>query len=264
MKNELVSIIIPFYQSNINTLIKTIDSVVHQTYENIEISLCNDGNIDERQTLENVLKHFKAVNTIYSEHSVNRGISAARNTAVSVSNGKWLLWLDADDTLELDCIEQLMKFSTGVEMVLGNCRIYENDMVQLRQLENYIENCKIYFGTFKDPFTNHITSIQPELVSRNAFYKIGGFSEKFLYAEMTDFFLRFISYHGIDAIFHTPYAIYNYYRNSVSVSIEHRAELLKYRRAALLEYCERMGLQVEDIVYDRRISDGMQKYNIVF
>lgn len=263
MENDVVSVIIPFYQGSINHLSRAIQSINDQTYKNIEISLCNDGNLQKRSEIEKVLSDVKSFSCLYSENKTNLGIAAARNKAALVSQGKWLLWLDADDTIEPDCIENLIRCSEDSKMVMGNCKVYEGENVALRQLDEYITKCRMFFGTKDDPFITHITSLQPEIVLRNAFETIGGFSEDFIYAEMTEFFLRFLSEFGIKSITHTPDAIYNYYRSSKSVSLEHRQELLLYRKKALIEYSHRLDLPIIDILYQDRGNDGMQIYKIV-
>ncbi len=263
MKKEIVSVIIPYYHSSIKRLTSALQSIAEQTYKHIEVSLCNDGDLQYRREIKKILSNMDSVPCVYSENRNNMGIAAARNKAAFASTGKWLLWLDADDTIEPDCIENLMKCSTKAKMVMGNCKVHEGDRIEIRRLDKYISDCRCYFGTERDPFVSHITSLQPEIVSRDMFNTIGGFSERFLYAEMTDFFLRFLSRYGIDSIAHTPDALYNYYRSSVSVSLEHRQELLMYRKKALVEYSHRLNLPIRDVIYRDRENDGMQNYQIV-
>ena len=87
----LVSVIIPCYNSA-RYLAETIESVLAQTYPRVEIILIDDGSSDETA---NIAQGYP-LNYVYQ---TNRGISAARNTGVLHSQGKYVLFLDHDDRL---------------------------------------------------------------------------------------------------------------------------------------------------------------------
>lgn len=88
----LVSVIIPAYNSE-QTISKTIQSVLKQDYDPIEIIVVNDGSLDNT---ERVVKEFKEVQYFYQKNS---GVSAARNYGLSLAKGQYIQYLDADDLL---------------------------------------------------------------------------------------------------------------------------------------------------------------------
>jgi glycosyltransferase involved in cell wall biosynthesis len=93
----LISVIIPSYNHG-NYLGRAIESVLAQTYKSIEIIVVDDGSTDNtRQTAE----RFPGVIYVYQR---NQGLSAARNTGIDNSRGKYLLFLDADDWLSVDTL----------------------------------------------------------------------------------------------------------------------------------------------------------------
>jgi glycosyltransferase involved in cell wall biosynthesis len=111
----LVSILIPCYNAE-RWLAETVESALAQTWPRTEIIIVDDGSRDN--SLE-VARHFESRGVKVIAQS-NRGASAARNAAHAASQGEWLQFLDADDLLAPDKIEQQMQLaaSTGDGLVL--------------------------------------------------------------------------------------------------------------------------------------------------
>ena len=105
MTNQpLVSIIIPAYNKSYFT-IKCIESVIKQTYKNIEIIVVNDGSTDDtKNALLNIKDERLKIFNIE-----NRGACGARNYGIEKSNGKYLSFLDCDDTYQLNKIDESIK-----------------------------------------------------------------------------------------------------------------------------------------------------------
>lgn len=95
---ELISVIIPSYNHG-NFLSRAIESVLTQTYSNAEIIVVDDGSTDNTRQ---VTESFPDVLYVYQQ---NQGLSAARNTGIDNSKGKYLLFLDADDWLTVDALK---------------------------------------------------------------------------------------------------------------------------------------------------------------
>lgn len=90
---KLASIIIPVY--NVEPFLrKCLDSVINQTYENIEILIVDDGSTDHSGKICN---DYSVDSRVTVFHQVNGGLSAARNTALNHSNGEYLFFVDSDD-----------------------------------------------------------------------------------------------------------------------------------------------------------------------
>lgn len=91
MEQPLVSVVIPFY-SGLNWLEEAIESVLRQTYKNIEIIVINDGS--KENVFEIVHKYGSYVRLINQE---NRGPASARNEGIKMASGKYIAFLDSDD-----------------------------------------------------------------------------------------------------------------------------------------------------------------------
>ena len=101
VNKPLVSIIIPAYNKGSYT-IKAIKSVLSQTYNNIELIVINDGSTDDTHEL---LKKIIDKRFIFYDIK-NSGACTARNYGINKSNGKYLSFLDCDDTYEKNKIEK--------------------------------------------------------------------------------------------------------------------------------------------------------------
>ena len=121
-----VSVIIPIYNVE-KYLAKCLDSVLNQTYKNLEILCIDDCSPDNSALiLEKYSKQDNRIKIIKREK--NGGLSAARNTGIDASTGEYLYFLDSDDWIELDYIEKMVEKikETDVDIVL-NTNILKTD-----------------------------------------------------------------------------------------------------------------------------------------
>ena len=102
--NKLVSVIIPTYNRK-EKVIKAIDSVLNQTYKNIEIIVVDDCSLDETES-EIKRKYEFNKKVIYYRLESNSGACAARNKGIDISNGELISFLDSDDEYYPDKIEK--------------------------------------------------------------------------------------------------------------------------------------------------------------
>ena len=98
MKREpLVSIIVPIYNVE-KYIVKGIESLCNQDYENIEIILVDDGSPDRSpELIDNLAEKDNRIKVI---HKINGGVSSARNVGISQSNGDYIMFVDGDDWVE--------------------------------------------------------------------------------------------------------------------------------------------------------------------
>lgn len=120
MTNPLVSCVIPTYNYG-RYISRAIDSVLGQTYANIEVIVVDDGSTD---CTANILRSFKEKfgSRIYYIYQENAGVNAARNRGISCSNGDYIAFLDADDEWISDKIEkQLNAIQADVKVGMVGC-----------------------------------------------------------------------------------------------------------------------------------------------
>lgn len=130
---NLVSVIVPVYNVE-EYLEKCINSLLKQTYSNIEIILIDDGSTDKSlmicEQFEFTHKNIKVI------HKKNGGVSSARNLGVETANGRYIVFVDADDWVEERFISELCKLISKENVQLG--------IVGYRKIENNnnVKECK--------------------------------------------------------------------------------------------------------------------------
>lgn len=138
---DLISVIVPVYNVE-DYLNKSVQSIISQTYKNLEIILVDDGSIDRSgEMCDEFAKSDNRINVI---HKTNGGQGSARNCALEICTGKYILFLDSDDFLELDCVERLYRVirENNVDIAVCNYRLVdEKGMANstFSELEGYYE-----------------------------------------------------------------------------------------------------------------------------
>jgi len=102
--SDLISIIIPVYNVE-KYLVRCVDSVIAQTYENIEVILVNDGSTDESQAI--CEKYVVSDSRIKLINKENGGLSDARNAGITCAEGEYIAFIDSDDYVHQLFIENL-------------------------------------------------------------------------------------------------------------------------------------------------------------
>ena len=104
MEKSLISIIVPVY--NVEQYVKCcVESIIQQTYKNLEIILVNDGSTDNSGYIcDDLAKNDNRLRVIHQE---NKGLSAARNSGMSIAKGKYIGFVDSDDYINVRMYEKL-------------------------------------------------------------------------------------------------------------------------------------------------------------
>lgn len=144
----LISIIIPVY-NKATYLNACIDSVISQTFSDIEIIIINDGSTDKsKEIIESY--HDPRIRLFNID---NGGVSNARNIGIQHSSGEYILFIDADDTTEKDYCEKLYRIFTsfGSEidiLIFGFKMIFEDKIEHIRPYREGIVSTQEFRDTF--------------------------------------------------------------------------------------------------------------------
>lgn len=103
--DDLVSIIIPIYNVEVY-LHRCLDSVLNQTYQNLEVILVNDGSTDKSALIAQ--KYVDMDKRFFLIHKPNGGLSDARNTGLDVATGRYITFIDSDDYVGEQYVEKLL------------------------------------------------------------------------------------------------------------------------------------------------------------
>lgn len=115
---EIVSIIIPVY--NLETLIsRCLESLINQTYVNLEILVINDGSTDNSE--KEILKYTKNDKRVKYFYKENGGQASARNLGIKKSKGQYIMFVDGDDWIEKEMVSDMMeRMSDDIDLVLSD------------------------------------------------------------------------------------------------------------------------------------------------
>ena len=139
-KCPAVSVIIPVYMVE-DYLRECLDSAVKQTLSDIEIICVDDGSADSSaQIVEEYAAKYSTVQLIRKE---NGGQSSARNLGLDVAKGKYIYFLDSDDYLDLNTLEELYNKAEAenLDILCFNCvPFFESEKIK-NENQNFIDRC---------------------------------------------------------------------------------------------------------------------------
>lgn len=129
MNTPLLSIIIPVYNVE-KYLCECLDSVVNQTYKNLEIIIINDGSTD--RSFEIICKYMESDSRISVITQENQGVSSVRNTGVIYSKGEYIMFLDSDDWIDKETCK----------VAIENALNYDADVIMWPYIREFPNNSK--------------------------------------------------------------------------------------------------------------------------
>ena len=182
MENKiLITVIIPAYnaESSIN---KTIDSIINQTYKNIEVIVVDDGSKDSTAIIVESYKDDR-IKLIKKE---NGGVSSARNLGIRSANGEYIAFCDSDDVWNLDKLEKQIAVINSFRDVdfVGCNRNGEHTRVLFN---SYNKTKKMKFS---DLLLKSFPQTSTAVIKRSVFDDVGMYDENQKYAEDGNLWLR--------------------------------------------------------------------------
>lgn len=232
MKEKMVSVIIPTYK-RADYLTRAIDSVLNQTYNNIEIIVVDDNNSNstDRKNTESIMQKYNENSKIkYIKHSKNMNGSAARNTGVSASKGEYITFLDDDDFFLSNRIYELVNILekepeynaayTGVVRVINNkiLGIYEAEIDNFQEITLMLHS---FFRTGSNMFFR-----------KKALEQLGGFDTEFTRHQDLEFMARYLRENKIK-----PVKSFSVIKDDSSrINVPNIEELLKMKELFLSKF----------------------------
>lgn len=241
MKSDIVSIIVPVYNGE-KYISRCLDSLINQTYINLEIVLVNDGSIDKSKDILN--EYAKTDNRIKIYNQINQGASVARNTGLEKANGKYIMFVDADDYIDSHMVEEMIKNIKHENTIVfcDNTEIWSKNIDERKLFNEQLEK-----ELNKEIVLSEVASGRAGLVCGKLFDKSIvdknniKFDKNIKMCEDQLFFLEIINY--CDYFIHIPKSLYHYdRRNENSVTIKYQERVLE-NQLYVLENIERILLK---------------------
>ena len=136
MEQELISVIVPIYNTELY-LKRCLDSIIKQTYKNLEIILVDDGSTDNSLKICNEYKAKDKRIKVY--HKKNEGLSSTRNYGMKKACGNYLFFIDSDDFMSLDIIEFLYNSLKENQADIVTCKhhdVLNNQIIEEISINN--------------------------------------------------------------------------------------------------------------------------------
>jgi glycosyltransferase involved in cell wall biosynthesis len=194
-----VSVIIPTYNYK-QFIQKAIDSVLTQTYKDVEIIVVDDGSTDNtRDIIESKYAHKVAY--IYQD---NKGASAARNKGIALSHGEYLVFLDADDYFLSSSIEErltILEDNKSIGWVYSRWQYVD---IEGNILEDAFHNAPFAYkkrlrgNIFMDMLSGTLINTSSVLLRRSCAEDTGGFDDRLSAFQDYDFWLRVSHRHQVE------------------------------------------------------------------
>lgn len=282
MDYKKISIIIPVYNAELY-LKKCIDSVINQTYQNLEIILINDGSVD--QSREICLEYAqKDKRIIVIDLEKNSGQSNARNLGLEKSSGEYLGFVDSDDWIELDTysylVDLIKKTNSDIAKIENskvfqekvskndkkeNVRIYKNSQILKRFLlkDDYTLCNKLYKRILFENIKFETGTIYEDMLP---LYKIMNKCRIMVESNQIKYFYRIMDGSTTVSCFKKKdLALLNECQKMVDLSVNETIEIQKLTEVRLNRSYLSLLAKIGKYGYDKNISaQEIEKYIEIF
>lgn len=255
MKNK-ISVVIPVYNGE-KYIAETIQSLLDQTKKANEIIVVNDGSTDKTK---DVLENFsKESNLIFHHFSENKGVAFTRNYGVSLSQGDWILFMDADDLAEPNLLEQY--FNKLNESDSDDWVLIHSAYQQIDEKGSLLKGVHRFKQVHSQDILgyqllrNHVY-LSGTLVKKDSFIKSSGFNLSLTHSEDWDLWLRLAAIGGYGYV-DIPLFKVRRHGNNTSANIK---GMLEGERKVLEQYDVEY---IKQAIYKRSLPANENKVDFV-
>lgn len=251
MKSDLISIIVPVYNSELY-INRCLDSLLKQTYKNIEIIIVDDGSKDNSLQLIKGYANKDSRIKVYTQS--NQGPSVARNTGLDNATGKYIMFVDADDFIDKNMVTNMVegiKDDKNTLVLCDNSEIWANEIEERKLFDtdkNYIKKVDV----IKAIASGKAGLVCGKLFNKNIIKEHNiKFDKEIKMCEDQIFFLNISRY--CDDFIYIPKSLYFYdRRNENSITIKYKEKVIDnqiYVINIIKEILKTSDIESDDINY---------------
>lgn len=247
-----VSVIIPVYNTE-KYVIRCLESIRKQNYNNIQVIIINDGSTDNsEEIISNYLKRYCLKYEYYKKE--NGGLSSARNYGMNYADGDYLFFLDSDDYLSDDAIDSLVSNSGEADIVIGDFIYVDDKEEKKHQQYSYFDVIKVqeldnigYYKYFYE--SKYGISACNKLYNRSFIKNTDVYFQRndVIYAEDLLFNLKVLKSNPVVKVIHK--GTYYYCYNEASITHSYKNDLAKRFSALISDYVEYNSKEDRSVAY---------------
>lgn len=266
----VVSIVVPIYNAE-KYLDRCLESVLSQTYVDIEVILVNDGSSDRS---EKICRRYKALDKrVFLINQENKGLGGARNSGLHAAKGSYVGFVDADDVIQRDMISDFVKIAATEQpnVICSNILVYDKGNVSYREIRNDLPYNQVlksdeiknyllqpYYGGYMGIIPSACTKIYERefLVNSDLF-----FDENIRRTQ--DYWFNFEVFKKATSVYVINHGYYHYYFNDSSMIRTYRPkgfELFVASREKLINENIKLKLNVNWEFLNQRFFDEANEY----
>lgn len=273
----MIDIIIPVYNTPLDDLERCLNSILNQSFKDYNVYIIDDGSNDyAKEYLDNYIKDKQ---NFVVKHITNGGVSNARNTGIDLSSSKYIAFVDSDDTLEENFLEESysLAFNNNLDVIIGGYNEIKNDKIIKTRLS--LPGLHIYEGKTIDNFLEKLLisktnennkelgdcptgRIYTRLFKRESIDSLR-FNTNVHMSEDTLFMIDYT--YQVERIGVINKVWYNYYQNDYSVSnATNKEEMISNINEFIQEIKKRMNNESNDNIkkaYQQRIEKANKYIN---
>ena len=270
----MIDVIIPVYNTPLNDLERCLNSILNQIFTNYKVYIIDDGSNDKtKKYLDN---YVKDKDNFIVKHINNNGVSNARNIGIDISNSKYITFIDADDTVEENFLQESYEIieNNNLDIIIGGYKeIKESKIIKERLclpgLHIYNDNNRdLFFQKLLTSKTNDTNKelgncptgrIYTRLFKRNSISNLR-FNSKIKMSEDTLFMVDYMYNKPIIGVIDKIW--YNYHINEYSISNNTKKEkMINNINDFIIEIEKRMNKENDNILkesYKSRINKSLK------
>ena len=219
---DKISVVIPAYNAE-KYIENCIESLVHQSYQNMEIIVVDDGSTDRTgEKVEKIQSKFPGLCLMYLKLDENKGQSNARNEGMKIATGTYLMFLDADDTFDPEMLSIMHHaVSSSQDIDLATCSFYRCRNGKISETGIHIKPGKQNLTEFlsqslKEMPLNYLSCIGTKIYRMDLIRKKKiWFSDAYRYNEDLGFALSYLKHTNMMFVVDQELYCYNYIIGSV-------------------------------------------------
>ena len=238
----LISIVMPTYNTEVQWLKKAIDSVLNQSYKNWELCIADDAS-SKYETIELLKKYDKKYKNIKIAYRKENGhISKASNTALSLTKGEYITFLDHDDELSINALYEVVK---AINIQPKVALIYSDEDKIDEEAQRFEPHFKSDWNPdmfYSQNYISHLSVIKKEIIDKTEKFRIG-----YEGSQDYDLLLQSLKFIKDDEVYHISKILYHWraIEGSTALEANEKNYTTKAGLKALSNYFQEKNIFVE-------------------